>query len=358
MQILGIASQESEVIFDLDTKRREIETLEKKASDPELWNDPEKAREITKKLNSSRSFLEAWENLNGQAEDAGTLLELAREENDESLFEEIEDALKTVAQLHDDLELKLTLSEEYDQSNALLSIHPGAGGLESQDWAEMLLRMYTRWAERSGFQIDTLNLEPGEGAGIKSATLLIKGDYSYGKLRSEKGVHRLVRISPFDSNARRHTSFASVDVFPEITEDIDVQISDEDIRVDTYRASGAGGQHVNKTSSAIRITHFPSNIVVTCQTERSQISNRETAMMMLKSRLYDYYARLREEEMQQIKGEKKDNAWGSQIRSYTLQPYCLIKDHRTSLECGNVQAVLDGDIDQFIHGYLLSRIQE
>lgn len=282
------------------------------------------------------------------------MIELAKEAEDESLEGEIKEIVDEIDDLHSDFELKLTLSGEYDNSNALVSIHPGAGGLESQDWAQMLLRMYVRWAERSDFEIQTLDLEPGEGAGIKTVTMMIKGPYAYGKMKSEKGVHRMVRISPFDSNARRHTSFASVDVFPEITDDIDIDLQEDDIRVDTYRASGAGGQHVNKTSSAVRMTHIPTNIVVTCQTERSQLSNRETAMMMLKSRLYEHYARLREEEMQKIKGEKMDNAWGSQIRSYTFQPYCLIKDHRTGAESGNVQPVMDGDLDKFINAYLLT----
>lgn len=253
----------------------------------------------------------------------------------------------------DDIELRSTLSSEEDKNNAILTINPGAGGTESQDWAQILFRMYTRWAERVGFKVEVVDLLAGDEAGIKSATLTISGEYAYGYLRGEAGVHRLVRISPFDANKRRHTSFAAILIYPEVTEDIDIEINEDDIRIDTFRASGAGGQHVNKTDSAIRITHFPTGIVVSCQNERSQQKNRATAMKILKARIYALRKREQDEKMDEIIGEKKEIAWGSQIRSYTLQPYQLIKDHRTGYETGNVNAVLDGGIDTFIKEYLL-----
>jgi peptide chain release factor 2 len=253
----------------------------------------------------------------------------------------------------DDIELKSTLSSEGDRNNAILTINPGAGGTESQDWAQILFRMYTRWAEKSGYKVEVVEYLPGEEAGLKSATLTISGEYAYGYLKGEAGVHRLVRISPFDANKRRHTSFAAILVYPEVSEDIEVEIDDDDLRIDTFRASGAGGQHVNKTDSAVRITHLPTNIVVSCQNERSQQKNRATAMKILKARIYAIKKKEKEEKMDEIIGEKKDIAWGSQIRSYTLQPYQLIKDHRTDYETGNVNAVLDGGLDEFINKYLL-----
>jgi peptide chain release factor 2 len=253
----------------------------------------------------------------------------------------------------DDIELKSTLSSEGDRNNAILTINPGAGGTESQDWAQILFRMYTRWAEKSGYKVEVVEYLPGEEAGLKSATLTISGEYAYGYLKGEAGVHRLVRISPFDANKRRHTSFAAILVYPEVSEDIEVEIDDDDLRIDTFRASGAGGQHVNKTDSAVRITHLPTNIVVSCQNERSQQKNRATAMKILKARIYAIKKKEKDEKMDEIIGEKKDIAWGSQIRSYTLQPYQLIKDHRTDYETGNVNAVLDGGLDEFINKYLL-----
>jgi len=267
-------------------------------------------------------------------------------------LKEIEQDIRAISVSIEEIELRHLLSEELDRNNAIISIHPGAGGIESQDWAQMLMRMYLRWAERHGFETQVVDTQPGDEAGIKSATITVMGPYAYGYLKAEAGVHRLVRISPFDANKRRHTSFSAVFVYPEVEEDIDVEIQYDDIRIDTYRASGAGGQHVNKTSSAIRITHTPTGIVVTCQNERSQHKNKATALKILKSKLYDLHLRDQEKKIEGIVGDKREIAWGSQIRSYTLQPYRLVKDHRTSVEIGNVDAVLDGDIDVFIDAYL------
>ena len=277
---------------------------------------------------------------------------LARAESDPATLADVERDLATLAAEVEELELRLMLGGEDDDKNALLSIHPGAGGLESQDWAEMLLRMYTRYCERHDWKCEALDLLAGEGAGIKSATLEITGDFAYGRLRSENGVHRLIRISPFDANQRRHTSFASVYVYPEIESDVKVEIRDADLRVDTYRASGAGGQHVNKTSSAVRITHLPTKIVVQCQNERSQLRNRESAMKILRARLYQHYKEEEDARRAEKEPEKKEIGFGSQIRTYTFQPYTLVKDHRTGVEDGDVQAVMDGELDEFVEGYL------
>ncbi|NQD68485.1 peptide chain release factor 2, partial [Bacillus haikouensis] len=269
------------------------------------------------------------------------------------LEEELGDLIKRL----NDYELQLLLSEEYDKNNAILELHPGAGGTESQDWGSMLLRMYTRWGEKKGFKVETLDYLPGDEAGIKSVTLAIKGHNAYGYLKAEKGVHRLVRISPFDSSGRRHTSFVSCEVMPEFNEEIEIEIRTEDLKIDTYRASGAGGQHINTTDSAVRITHLPTNVVVTCQSERSQIKNRESAMKMLKAKLYQKRIEEQEQEMAEIRGEQKEIGWGSQIRSYVFHPYSMVKDHRTNTESGNVQGVMDGDIDPFINAYLRSKIK-
>ncbi|KPK01644.1 MAG: peptide chain release factor 2, partial [Nitrospira bacterium SG8_35_4] len=277
------------------------------------------------------------------------------EEGGESLLEDSEAEIQKLQSELDDMELQSTLSMDEDKCNAIMTINPGAGGTESQDWAQILMRMYMRWAERSGYKVELAELLPGEEAGIKSATLTISGKYAYGYLKGEAGVHRLVRISPFDANKRRHTSFAAILVYPEITEDIDIEIRDDELRIDTYRASGAGGQHVNKTDSAVRLTHIPSGIVVSCQNERSQHKNKAMALKILKARLYTMKQKEQDEKMEEFIGEKKDIAWGSQIRSYTLQPYQLIKDHRTGFETGNVNAALDGRIDDFIKEYLLMR---
>jgi peptide chain release factor 2 len=287
--------------------------------------------------------------------DLEAMVELASEEGGEGLVEELS---RETAVIQSDIsrsEIAALLSEELDMVNAIVSIHPGAGGVEAQDWAEMLMRMYLRWAEKSGFGRDVLDYQSGEEAGVKSVTFTVSGDYAYGKLKAEAGVHRLVRISPYDANKRRHTSFASVYVYPEVKEDIDITIDEKDLRIDTYRASSAGGQHVNKTDSAVRITHLPTNIVVQCQNERSQLKNKNVAMKVLRSRLYELRKKEQDEKLGKVVSEKKDIAWGSQIRSYVFQPYQLVKDHRTGMESGNVSAVMDGEIEQFIEAYLMGR---
>jgi peptide chain release factor 2 len=282
--------------------------------------------------------------------------ELVKEEYDEELKQELEREVRTLLQSMNEFELQQLLSDPYDKNNAILELHPGAGGTESQDWGSMLLRMYTRWAEKRGFKVETLDYLPGDEAGIKSVTLSIKGHNAYGYLKAEKGVHRLVRISPFDSSGRRHTSFVSCEVMPEFDDNIEIDIRTEDLKIDTYRASGAGGQHINTTDSAVRITHVPTNTVVTCQTERSQIKNRERAMKMLQAKLYQKKLEEQQAELDEIRGEQKEIGWGSQIRSYVFHPYSLVKDHRTNTEIGNVQAVMDGEIDTFIDAYLRSRM--
>jgi peptide chain release factor 2 len=299
-----------------------------------------------------------YKDLNQKVEDNLVLLEMAVEADDEGSFQEVKADLASMRSKIEDLELKSLLNGEADGNNAYVSINSGAGGTEAQDWASLLLRMYTRWAEKQDFKVDVISVNEGEEAGIKSATLLIQGPYAYGNLKAESGVHRLVRISPYDSNARRHTSFASVYAWPEINDDINIEVKDEDVRVDTYRASGAGGQHVNKTDSAIRITHIPTGIVVTCQNQRSQHENRAFAWKMLKAQLYEREMERRQAEVNAIAGERKANEWGSQIRSYVLHPYQLAKDHRTDFETGNPAAVLDGDLNGFIHAYLRDKLLE
>lgn len=298
--------------------------------------------------------MELIEHLQNQEIELSGLLEMAVSEGEEELFQEIYDGVNELTEKVNNLELTTMLNGEYDRFNAYLTIHPGAGGTESQDWAEMLLRMYVRWAERKGFKVEFLDYQPGDEAGVKSVTLQISGENAYGYLRSEKGVHRLVRISPFDASGRRHTSFTSVDIVPEIDDSIEVEIRPEDLKVDTYRSSGAGGQHVNKTESAIRITHLPTGIVVACQNERSQFQNRDRAMQMLKAKLFERYRQEQEAKIAQIKGEYTEIAWGNQIRSYVFCPYTMVKDHRTEMETGNVQAVMDGELDLFIEAYLKS----
>ena len=298
------------------------------------------------------------ERLENQETDLSGLLEMAVEDSEPSIFEEINTGIVELAKTVSNMELTTMLGGEYDRFNAFLTIHPGAGGTESQDWAEMLLRMYVRWAERHGFKVEFLDLLPGDEAGIKSVTLSISGENALGYLRSEKGVHRLVRISPFDASGRRHTSFSSVDIVPEIDDTIEVEIRPEDLKVDTYRSSGAGGQHVNKTESAIRITHLPTGTVVACQNERSQFQNRDRAMQMLRGKLFELYRQEHEAKMAKIKGEYSEISWGNQIRSYVFCPYTMVKDHRTEAETGNVQAVMDGDLDQFIEAYLRSDLNK
>ncbi|MBE9916639.1 peptide chain release factor 2 [Paenibacillus donghaensis] len=343
--------------LDLDLKQEMIANFEEKMSAPDFWDDNEKAQGVIAEMNAVKSSVDQYEKLQQEYEDAAMMADLADEEGEESLMEEIAEAVASLKKKLEDFELDLLLNQPYDKMNAILELHPGAGGTESQDWGQMLLRMYTRWAEKRGFKVEVLDYLPGDEAGIKSVTLLIKGFNAYGYLKAEKGVHRLVRISPFDSSGRRHTSFVSCDVVPEITEDVDVEIRTEDLKIDTYRASGAGGQHINTTDSAVRITHLPTGIVVTCQNERSQIKNRERAMTMLRSKLYERKIEEQQKELDEIRGEQSDIAWGSQIRSYVFHPYSMVKDHRTSVETGNVGAVMDGDLDLFIDGYLRSQIK-
>lgn len=327
-------------------------------SSPDFWNDQSAAQKVIDELNHVKGHVETMIKLDEAQDDLQVMVELIAEEEDEALLEE---AFRELGNLQKELnafELALLLSDPYDPNNAILELHPGAGGTESQDFAQLLLRMYTRWAERSGYKVETLNYLPGEEAGVKSVTLLIKGHNAYGYLKAEKGVHRLVRISPFDSSGRRHTSFVSADVMPEITDDVDVEIKADDIKVDTYRASGAGGQHVNTTDSAVRITHQPTGIIVTCQSERSQIKNREQAMKILRARLYQHMMEERQKELAALKGEQTEIGWGNQIRSYIFHPYSMVKDHRTQEEVGNVQAVMDGEIDGFIESYLRKQVRE
>jgi len=324
--------------------------------EPTFWDDQQKAQTIISEANGLKDLVHEFHDLQDTYDNLELTYELVKEENDGELQAELEQELKDLTTRLNEYELQLLLSEPYDKNNAILELHPGAGGTESQDWGSMLLRMYTRWAEKKGFKVETLDYLPGEEAGIKSVTLLIKGHNAYGYLKAEKGVHRLVRISPFDASGRRHTSFVSCEVMPEFNEEVNIDIRTEDLKIDTYRSSGAGGQHVNTTDSAVRITHLPTGVVVTCQSERSQIKNREKAMNMLKAKLYQRKIEEQEKELAEIRGEQKEIGWGSQIRSYVFHPYSLVKDHRTNTESGNVQAVMDGEIDQFIDAYLRSKI--
>ncbi|MDR7080042.1 peptide chain release factor 2 [Neobacillus niacini] len=323
---------------------------------PDFWNDQEKAQTVISEANALKDQVNEFSDLFETFENLEISYELVKEESDEELQAELEEELVKLTSRLNEFELQLLLSEEYDKHNAILELHPGAGGTESQDWGSMLLRMYTRWAEKKGFKVETLDYLPGDEAGIKSVTLAIRGHNAYGYLKAEKGVHRLVRISPFDASGRRHTSFVSCEVMPEFNDEIQIDIRTEDLKIDTYRASGAGGQHINTTDSAVRITHMPTGVVVTCQNERSQIKNREAAMKMLKAKLYQREIEQQEKELLEIRGEQKEIGWGSQIRSYVFHPYSMVKDHRTSAESGNVQGVMDGDLDPFIDAYLRSRI--
>ena len=320
---------------------------------PDFWDDTEVSQAKMKELKSLKDDIETYHHLEGQYDDIETLLEMGYEENDASLIPEIEEALSEFEQTFDNIRIKTLLSGEYDGENAIISLHAGAGGTESCDWNSMLYRMYKRWADDKGFAVEVLDSLDGEEAGIKSITFEVRGENAYGYLKSEKGVHRLVRISPFNAAGKRQTSFASCDVMPDIEKDLDIEVKDDELRIDTYRSSGAGGQHINKTSSAIRITHLPTGIVVQCQNERSQVQNKEACMNMLRAKLVEQRERKLEEEMQSIKGEMKKIEWGSQIRSYVFQPYTLVKDHRTSAESGNIGAVMDGDLDLFINAYLV-----
>ncbi|MFW6207010.1 MAG: peptide chain release factor 2 [Gemmatimonadota bacterium] len=340
--------------FDIASKRSRMEELEGLMTEPGFWDDQDRARRITIEVNDLKGWVEPWEKAHARAAELLELAELldAEDEPDPQLRAELEQASGELERAVERLELKNMLRGDDDHRDALVTIHPGAGGTESQDWAEMLMRMYMRWAESHDYEVDVLNLMPGEEAGLKSVTLEVRGRYAYGYLKAEKGVHRLVRISPFDSQGRRHTSFASVFVYPVVDDEIEIEIQDKDLRVDTFRASGAGGQHVNKTSSAVRITHEPSGIVVACQQERSQHQNRMVAMKMLKAALYERELEEREKERQKLEDTKTEIAWGNQIRSYVFQPYTQVTDHRTELKIGDVEAVMNGDLDPLIEAYL------
>lgn len=338
--------------FDIANLENQLKDLENQTMEEGFWNDSKNSSIILQKIKTIKNKVEKFHKLNNELINLIEMSELILLDNDETLANDILNNTKSIQKDLEDLEISTLLSGKYDINNAIVTIHPGAGGTESQDWAEMLYRMYCRWANSNGYTVQELDYLDGDEAGLKSVTFIVSGDYSYGYMKCEKGVHRLVRISPFDAGGRRHTSFTSVEVLPEITEDIEIEINPDDLRIDTYRASGAGGQHVNKTSSAVRITHIPTNTVVACQTERSQIQNRETAMKMLKSKLLDLKEREHKEKIEDLKGEQKDIAWGSQIRSYVFCPYTLVKDHRTNYEVGNVAGVMDGDLNEFMRAYL------
>ena len=338
--------------LDLEGRKKRIAEIDEIISAPDFWNNPEGGQAIMQEQKRLESKVDKYNALAGKMEDLEVMIELAKEEPDADLEQDIIDTLAEITKELDAFELETILNGDYDDNNAILSIHPGAGGTESQDWAEMLYRMYVRWAERHGYKVEVLDYLDGDEAGIKSVTMLIEGENAYGYLKSEKGVHRMVRISPFDASGRRHTSFTAVEVMPEVENDTTIEIDDKDLKVDTYRSSGAGGQHVNKTESAVRITHIPTGIVVQCQNERSQIQNRATAMKMLTSRLVEEKIKQQEAEIARLQGEQQDIGWGSQIRSYVFHPYTLVKDHRTNFEKGNVGAVMDGEIDEFINAWL------
>ncbi|MGM0502195.1 MAG: peptide chain release factor 2 [Bacillota bacterium] len=341
--------------LDYDGLQKKQQQLKEEMSQSDFWDDSDRAQKISKQESAIADKIHSYDKLNQEREELEILLELAKEEDDQDTLEEVKSRITKLEEQLDQLELKTLLDGDYDQNNALLSINPGAGGTESQDWAEMLLRMYTRWAENNGYKVNTLELMPGEEAGIKSVTIQIKGDYAYGYLQSEKGVHRLVRISPFDSSSRRHTSFASVDVMPELDDNIEVDIDKNDLKIETYRASGAGGQHVNTTDSAVRITHLPTGIVAQCQNERSQHKNKRGAMKVLKAKLFEYLEEKKAEKLDEIRGEHKEIAWGNQIRSYVFHPYQMIKDHRTNLEVTKTDRVMDGELEPLIESYLKNK---
>lgn len=349
-------SKTSWCVFDLASKEQELAQLEEQSAAPDLWSDPEQAQNLLKQLADLRQEVTGWKTLSSRASELGDLLEMAVEEGEESLAQELEASARVLQKEVDDREFQLLLNGPYDRRNAIVNLGAGAGGVDSQDWAEMLLRMYLRWAERRGFKTELMDRTEGEEAGIKGATLEISGPYAYGYLRAEKGVHRLVRLSPFDGAHRRHTSFASVEVMPEVADNVEVQIAPEDVRMDVFRATGAGGQNVNKTSCAVRLTHIPTGIVSTCQNERSQLQNRETAMKILTARLLEVERQRVEQEKSKLRGEHVDAEWGNQIRSYVLHPYTMVKDHRTNSETSDISAVLDGELDGFINAYLASQI--
>ncbi len=341
--------------LDVKQKEEKIAELEYKMGEPTFWDDAEKAQKINQELNDVKISVDKYKALVAKFEDVETLWEMGMEDKDESLEADVRSEMAAVSEGLEALQLEVLLSGPYDGNNAILTLHAGAGGTEAQDWTQMLLRMYGRWAERHGFTVETADLLPGDEAGVKSVTLFIKGHNAYGFLKSEKGIHRLVRISPFDANARRHTSFSACDIMPEIDDAVEVDINMSDVRVDTYRASGAGGQHINKTSSAVRMTHEPTGIVVQCQNERSQLQNREQCLKMLRAKLFELEMEKKEAELAKLEGDQQKIEWGSQIRSYVFQPYTMVKDHRTSEETGNVQAVMDGELDPFIRAFLAAK---
>ncbi|MDU6628807.1 MAG: peptide chain release factor 2 [Lachnoanaerobaculum sp.] len=338
--------------LDLDSKEKKIIELDRAMEEPTFWDDPKESTKIVREAKQLKDTVEKYNKLKSEYEDIGVLIEMGYEENDESLIPEIEGMLEAFTKEIDELKIATLLTGEYDSSNAIMKLNAGAGGTESCDWCSMLYRMYTRWAAKEGYTVEVLDMLEGDEAGIKSVTLQINGLNAYGYLRSEHGVHRLVRISPFNAAGKRQTSFVSCDIMPDIEEDLDVDINPDDLRIDTYRSSGAGGQHINKTSSAIRITHIPTGVVVQCQNERSQFQNKDKAMQMLKAKLFMLKQQANVEKLSDIRGDVKDIGWGNQIRSYVMQPYTMVKDHRTGAESGNVSAVMDGDIDKFIIAYL------
>ncbi|WP_217805865.1 peptide chain release factor 2 [Sporomusa malonica] len=344
--------------LDVAGKSERIEELEDRMSDPTFWDNPEEAQKVAQEVTRLKDSISQYHDMITRHSDMATLWELGMEERDESVYPEVTAALAGLEQDIEHLELTRMLSGEYDGNNAILTLHAGAGGTEAQDWAQMLLRMYVRWAEKNNYKVETMDFLAGDEAGVKSVTLMIAGTNAYGYLKAEKGVHRLVRISPFDASGRRHTSFAAVDVMPEIDDSVEVSINPVDLRVDTFRASGAGGQHINKTDSAVRMTHLPTGVVVQCQSERSQIQNREQCMRLLRAKLFELERQRQDEKKAELGGEYQAIEWGSQIRSYVFHPYNLVKDHRTAAETGNVQAVMDGEIELFVEAYLKSDLNQ
>ncbi len=340
------------VALDIEGARATVKKLEEETLAPDFYNDIKNSQKVLQKIKEQSTKIERYNALHTEWEDISTLVELAIAEDDDTLLEEIQSGFNTLSENVENMKLETLLSGQYDRSNAIITLHAGAGGTEAQDWCQMLYRMYQMWAERRGYKVSILDILDGDEAGLKGASILIEGLNAYGFARCEKGIHRLVRISPFDSAGRRHTSFASVEVMPDLEDEIEININPDDLRIDTYRASGAGGQHVNKTSSAIRITHIPTGVVVACQNERSQFQNKDAAMKMLKAKLMELAEAEQKERIEDIKGVQKEIAWGSQIRSYVFHPYTMVKDHRTSFETGNISAVMDGNIDGFINDYL------
>lgn len=355
----GLKENMNEIKKTIDVAELEnkVEELEKKTLQEGFWNDTKSSNTVLQELKSLKSQLKKLEELSKITHTSEDLIEFLEMENDEELSKELLANITILQKKIEKFQIEMLLSGKFDKNNAIVTLHPGAGGTESQDWAEMLYRMYARWANRNGYHVKELDYLEGEEAGIKSVTFLIEGEYAYGYMKSEQGVHRLVRISPFDAGGRRHTSFASAEVLPEIEDNIEIEINPNDLRIDTYRASGAGGQHINKTDSAVRITHIPTGVVTSCQSERSQTMNKETAIKMLKSKLLDLKERENKEKIEDLKGEQKEIAWGSQIRSYVFCPYTLVKDHRTNYEVGNVEAVMNGEIDEFMEAYLKEQIK-